>query len=130
LPQPHVGPAHTATIDRLLAAGLTVWEDPMSTVCASLRDAFAEAATEAEVVLAVTLSNGFPRPRPRRRPDPFRWFRRRDSGPIRRPNGRRTAETAGCRRDRADTLARPAAPGPSEAPGRQPAPNDRSRRLR
>ena len=66
----HLGPAITAAIDRLRAAGLTTWEGPMSTVvageletvCSALRDAFAVATADGEAVLAVTLSNGCPLP--------------------------------------------------------------------
>ena len=65
-------PAITAAIAQFRAAGLGVWEGPMSTViageldtvCGALRDAFAAATTDAEAVLVVTLSNGCPVPAP------------------------------------------------------------------
>jgi uncharacterized protein YqgV (UPF0045/DUF77 family) len=70
LRQAHLSPAIQAAVAQFEAAGLDVWEGPMSTlvagdlerVCASLRDAFATAATSGEVVLVVTLANGCPVP--------------------------------------------------------------------
>jgi len=70
LRQEHLGPVITAAITRFRAAGLSVWEGPMSTViageldtvCTALRDAFAVATAEGEAVLVVTLSNGCPVP--------------------------------------------------------------------
>jgi len=70
LRQAHIGAAIAGAVARFREAGLDVWEGAMSTVvagdldsvCASLRDAFASVATEAEVVLVVTLSNACPVP--------------------------------------------------------------------
>ncbi len=66
----HLGTAIEDAVARFRAAGLGVWEGPMSTViageldtvCASLRDAFAAAAEHGEAVLVVTISNGCPVP--------------------------------------------------------------------
>jgi uncharacterized protein YqgV (UPF0045/DUF77 family) len=70
LRQEHLGPAITAAITRFHAAGLDVWEGPMSTViageldtvCTALRDASVAATTAGEAVLVITLSNGCPVP--------------------------------------------------------------------
>lgn len=72
LRQPHIGLAIEDAIARFRAAGLDVWEGAMSTlvagdletVCAAVRDAFAAAAANGEVVLVLTLANACPLPQP------------------------------------------------------------------
>lgn len=72
LRQVHLGPAIAAAVAQFRAAGLDVWDGPMSTVvageldrvCTALRDAFAAATADGAAVLVVTLSNACPIPAP------------------------------------------------------------------